>query len=186
MATPHPSLFASAGVALLVGWRLYSRVRRMIGRQQLKRWRPRVTVTFFPLVLLLLAVLSLAHPVNLAALAGGAASGYGLGRYGLGLTRFEQTPRGRFYTPSAHLGIALSLLFASRVIYRLLQTYGVLDGGPSSSADFFRSPLTLAIFGLLAGYYVTYAIGLLRWARLADQPAAPAAVAASDAKADTE
>ena len=25
------------------------------------------------------------------------------------------------------------------------------------------SPLTMAIFGTLAGYYVTYAIGLLRW-----------------------
>ncbi len=36
-----------------------------------------------------------------------------------------------------------------------------------------NSPLTLAIFGTLAGYYVTYAIGLLRWrARVALQPPA--------------
>jgi hypothetical protein len=29
--------------------------------------------------------------------------------------------------------------------------------------DFTRSPLTLLIFGVLAGYYMTYAVGLLRW-----------------------
>jgi hypothetical protein len=28
-----------------------------------------------------------------------------------------------------------------------------------------NSPLTLAIFATLAGYYVTYAIGLLQWHR---------------------
>jgi hypothetical protein len=28
-----------------------------------------------------------------------------------------------------------------------------------------QSPLTLAIFGLLAGYNTAYAIGLLRWRR---------------------
>jgi hypothetical protein len=33
--------------------------------------------------------------------------------------------------------------------------------------------LTMAIFGTLAGYYVTYAIGLLRWrAQVAKQAAA--------------
>jgi hypothetical protein len=35
------------------------------------------------------------------------------------------------------------------------------------SQDFTRSPLTLAIIGLVAGYYSTFAIGLLRWRRRA-------------------
>ena len=35
------------------------------------------------------------------------------------------------------------------------------------------NPLTMAIFGTLAGYYVTYAIGLLRWrARVSARPPA--------------
>ena len=34
---------------------------------------------------------------------------------------------------------------------------------PLNPGDFAASPLTLGIFGLLAGYYVTYAIGLVRW-----------------------
>jgi hypothetical protein len=39
---------------------------------------------------------------------------------------------------------------------------GPTAGGPSAQ-DFARSPLTLGVFGLLAGYYVGYAIGLTRW-----------------------
>jgi hypothetical protein len=40
----------------------------------------------------------------------------------------------------------------------------VLQPHAARAPDVFaRSPLTLAIFGLLAGYYVAYAIGLVRW-----------------------
>ena len=47
--------------------------------------------------------------------------------------------------------------------------YGVPGAGPAPApgADpnlqYASSPLTLLIFGVLAGYYVSYAIGLLRW-----------------------
>jgi hypothetical protein len=34
---------------------------------------------------------------------------------------------------------------------------------PHGLHDFARSPLTLGVFGLLAGYYIAYAVGLLRW-----------------------
>ena len=70
-----------------------------------------------------------------------------------------------FHTPNAHLGIALSLLMAARIGYRLFE---VMSAGPllaRDNSDFVRSPLTLAIFGVLAGYYVAYAIGLIRWRR---------------------
>jgi hypothetical protein len=36
-------------------------------------------------------------------------------------------------------------------------------GRPRSPLEFAHSPLTLSIFGLLAGYYIAYAIGLVRW-----------------------
>lgn len=83
--------------------------------------------------------------------------------YGLRQTRFEPTPQGLFYTPNAHLGIALSVLFVGRILYRLGEVY-VLDTTASpGTSDFVRSPLTLAVFGLLAGYYIAYAVGLVRW-----------------------
>jgi len=163
-AAPHPSLLVSLGIAALVVWRLYSRVRRMVGRQRFSRRRPWITVVLFPMLLALLLLASLAHPVNAVTLVAGMALGVALGIYGLRLTTFESTPQGLFYTPSAHLGIALSLLFIARIVFRVVQFYFADVSAPASPHDFVRSPLTLAIFGTLAGYYVTYAIGLLRWA----------------------
>ncbi|MEP6874629.1 MAG: hypothetical protein ABI887_09695 [Burkholderiales bacterium] len=163
MSPAHPPLFVSLGIAALVAWRIYARVRRMVGRQKLSRVRPWITVVLFPVLLAALLLGSLAHPGSTLALAGGAAVGIGLGVYGLRLTRFEATPEGVFYTPNAHLGVALSLIMVGRIAYRFAHLY--LSGTMTTSApdDFVRSPLTLVIFGTLAGYYVCYAIGLLRW-----------------------
>ncbi len=159
---PHPSL-AGIGIALFVAWRVYVRVRRMIGRQRLGRFRPWFTVCFFPLLILVLMLGALVHPVVALALVSGVAVGTGMGWYGLRRTLFEATPTGLFYTPHAPLGIAISVLFVARIVYRLVQGSMFTSTLAAPPADFARSPLTLVIFGTLAGYYVTYAIGLLRW-----------------------
>ncbi len=150
-------------VVALVTWRLHSRLRRMIGRQRLSAVRPWLTIVLFPLILALVLAGSLLHPMTAAAVAGGAVAGIALGLLGTRLTKFEATPAGLFYTPNAHLGIALSLLLVLRVGYRFVMLQ--LNGGQfdPQSMQLGASPLTLAIFGTLAGYYVTYAIGLLRW-----------------------
>jgi hypothetical protein len=165
MASPlNPSLVVPIGFGALILWRFYSRMRRMIGRQQLSKVRPWITVSFFPVLAALLAWVSIAHPTSLLALGAGLTIGVGLGIYGFRVTRFEVTPAGLFYTPSAHVGIALSLLLAGRILYRLIQVYAVSGGAAPPNADAYATtPLTLLIFGTLAGYYVTYAIGLLRW-----------------------
>ena len=166
MAAPlNPSLFVPIGFGALLLWRTYSRIRRMVGRQRLSKVRPWITVVVFPLILALLVTASIAKPTSLLALAGGAAVGLGLGIYGLRVTRFENTPQGMFYTPSAHVGIALSLLFVGRILYRLVTTtYGSAGGPPAGpQMAYATTPFTLLIFGTLAGYYVTYAVGLLRW-----------------------
>jgi hypothetical protein len=165
---PHPSLLVSLLIGALVVWRFYSRIRRMVVRQKLSKVRPWITVCLFPVLLLLFALGSLVHPATLASLLGGTAAGIGLGIYGLRLTRFERTPEGLYYTPNAHLGIALSVLLIGRLGYRAMQMYSIAD--PSNAtppATFTGTPVTLLIFGALAGYYVTYAIGLIRWRRSA-------------------
>ena len=173
---PEASTIAVAIAVPLIAWRLYARFRRMVGRQRLTRIRPWIQLTIFPLLVMLLGAASVAHPLNLAVLAAGLAAGAGLGLYGLRRTAFEPTSQGLFYTPNAHLGIALSTLFLLRIAYRAYEVY-VLAPGPHVP-DFARSPLTLSVFGLLAGYYVAYAIGLVRWRRrvLAAKHAREAAV----------
>src|ERR1700753_3894138 len=111
---PH-SLLVPILLGAFIVWRFYSRIRRMVMRQKLSKVRPWITVCVFPILLVLFALASLAHPLPLVALAGGVAAGIGLGTLGLRLTKFETTPEGMFYTPNAHLGIALSALLIGRI-----------------------------------------------------------------------
>lgn len=162
----HPVVSTVAYVSLgaLVAWRVYARFRRMVGRQRLSRYRGPVTLTVFPALVLLVALPSLAHPVNLLWLAIALSFGAALGRFGLRRTRFEVVPgKGFFYTPNAHLGIALSSLFVARLVYRFVEVVFIAPSVPRSASEFAQSPLTLAAFGLLAGYYISYAIGLVSW-----------------------
>jgi hypothetical protein len=147
----------------LLSWRVYRRMQRMLGRQRLSRVRAGLTLAIFPVLIGLLAFASHAHPAGLAGLAGGLAVGGVLAVYGLRLTRFEESADGVFYTPSAHLGVALSLLLAGRVLYRLVEVYRLDPANLPQTPDLMLSPVTLAIVGLLAGYYVGYALGLVRW-----------------------
>lgn len=165
MSAPASNLIPFLVLIPLVGWRMYSRVRRSVGRQTLSKVRPWITIAIFPLAAVLLGWQALGHarPELLWSLAGGIAGGGVLGFYGLRHTKFEVMPDGMFYTPNAHIGIALSTLFTGRVLYRMYALYNANPYADPASSNFAASPLTLGIFGLLAGYYVTYAIGLVRW-----------------------
>jgi hypothetical protein len=163
---PAPSLPAIGLLILIpvIVWRLYARFRRLVGRQRASRVRPWITLTLFPAFIVSLGYAARSDVLALGVLAGTVAAGAALGRYGLGKTRFEATPEGLFYTPHAPLGIALLLLLVGRVAYRVVE---LTSASPLSAhaGDFARSPLTLGVFGLLAGYYVAYAVGLVRWRR---------------------
>jgi membrane protein CcdC involved in cytochrome C biogenesis len=165
MAQPGtPQALVTVAIVALIAWRLYSRIRRNIGRQRLSPVRPWITLTVFPLILTLLALNAHLPALGSAALAGGVVVGVALGIFGLRLTRFEATAQGVYYTPNAHLGILLSTLVVCRVVYRLI--VGGLPGTAAAPAPPpTLTPLTLLLLGTLAGYYCTYAIGLLRWAR---------------------
>jgi len=165
MDLTHPStLLVPVGIAALVCWRMYSRIKRLVGRQRLSKVRPWLTVSLFSLLLAVVLLSSLARPLGAFALVAGVGVGVALGFYCLSLTKFEQTSLGLFYTPNAHLGVALSLLLVARIGYRAAQLYFTARAATAAvPSSFARSPLTLLILGTLAGYYVTYALGLLRW-----------------------
>ncbi|MDR2239397.1 MAG: hypothetical protein LBE33_03040 [Zoogloeaceae bacterium] len=162
----HPlatsAVYASLGA--LIVWRMHARFRRVVGRQRLSKYRAPVTLAVFSALLILVALPSLARPLNLLWLALALAGGAALGIFGLRRTRFEAIRgQGLFYTPSARLGIALLLLFVARIAFRLFEVFVIDPAAPRSAAEFAQSPLTLSLFGLLAGYSLSYAVGLLRW-----------------------
>lgn len=118
-AAPH--LLVTGAIIALIGWRLYARIRRNIGRQHFTPWRSWTSVTLFPLLILLLALgLRFKAPIMGTSLAGGLVLGVIMGVIGLRLTRYESTPEGLFYVPSAHIGVLLSTLLVCRIAYRFI------------------------------------------------------------------
>ena len=167
MASFNPSLITWLVLMPLVVWRMVVRFRRMTQRQRLKSVRPWITLTVFPLLLYLLAMTAFVPPAppqpeKLIWLAAGVLCGGVLALYGLKLTRFEKTDEGLFYTPNAKLGTALSLLFLARIVWRMGD---LAINGPQAheGLEFALSPYTLGPVGLFSGYFIVYAVGLLRW-----------------------
>lgn len=150
---------ASLVIVPLVAWRVYARVRRNIGRQRFRPGRMTFAIVFFSAITLLLGLGAAWHPPALAALAGGVAVSVPLALFGLHLTKFEVTPEGRFYTPHTGIGVALTVLFVGRLAYRIytIVNHPPVPGAPPPSM--YQSPLTLFIFGLIAGYYIVYYLG---------------------------
>jgi uncharacterized membrane protein len=153
---------SSPAVPILFGglfaWSIYRRVRRNLGQQKLRPVRITISIVIFSVASFVLLGLSLPHPTLLLGIGGGLLLGALLGFVGLRLTRFETTDEGHFYTPNTQIGIALSLLFLGRLAYRFWAIHDALAAPNSPPA--FQSPLTYFIFGLIAGYYLVYYIGL--------------------------
>lgn len=143
----------------LILWRVYLRVRRNIGRQP---WQPRRLLgaaIFFGVVTALIALASVRFPSALTALAGGLLLALPLGWLGLRLTRFDLSSEEKFYTPNTALGLAVTVLFVGRIVYRVVTVFGT-DRATDMSPSTFQNPLTLLVFGLTAGYYITYYVGV--------------------------
>lgn len=159
-----PSPIVAAFLVPFVMWRVYQRIKRLMVRQRSQPWRHWIAAILFPVIIVLLGVGALAHPLALAGMAAGIAAGAALGVVGLRRTVYERIGGAYFYTPNAHIGILVSMLFLGRLLYRGYEYY-MLDA--AHQPDFASSPLTLMVFGVLAGYYTMYAAGLLRWRKTA-------------------
>jgi hypothetical protein len=144
-----------------IAWRIYMRARRNIGRQPFKPARLQVSIAVFSTVLVVFAYFGLPHPVTLLALAGGLAVSVALAGWGLHLTKFEDTPQGKFYTPNTALGLAVTALFIGRILYRMIALSTLSSEAAAAMPQPFQSPLTFFLFGVSAGYYIAYAIGVL-------------------------
>jgi hypothetical protein len=155
-----PTNFVPLGIGSLVAWQVYRRIRRHIGRQPLQPKRMLARIILFAVITLGIAVFSAFYPSLLIGFGGGLLLGVPLALFGLRLTRFETTPEGRFYTPNTYIGVALSLLLAARLAYRINLLYATTHAVNTQQPAFMQSSLTLFLFGVLAGYSITYYSGV--------------------------
>jgi hypothetical protein len=149
----------------LVGFMLYRRLRRTFGKQPVTPKRMALRMVLLCVVCILLFVRSPATAANLGAAAAGLALGVALAMVGLMHTEVEATAASKFYTPNKWIGLAVTALFLGRLAGRLFtvsERATQVASGVSPYAGLQQSPLTLGLFFLLAGYYVTYYAGVLR------------------------
>ena len=150
----------------------YRRFRRSFGRQPVQPARMILRVVVLGVIGALLLLGSVMDTRLFAADAGGLVAGIALGFWGLRLTRFEREPDGVHYIPHSWFGVGISLLLLARLAYRFSVLWPTMHAQVAGPAPYPRSPLTLALFGLLVGYYVCYYLGVLRMAK--KQPMAAA------------
>ena len=171
---PDFSQFGPYLIAALVVFGIYRRFRRSFGRQPLSRGRMTLRIVLLAVVACALLPLALRSVQFLTAELVGAVLGVGLGLWGAERTRFVMFRDKLHYVPHTYTGIAVSLLFLGRVVYRLVQVYTTLHAAhegavnaayPANglgSSGMVRSPLTVGLFFVLMGYYVCY-YGLVLW-----------------------
>jgi hypothetical protein len=171
--SPASSAATLTVIALLplVAWSIWRRVKRLVGRQPLSRVRPWVTLLLFPPMLAMLAATAFVpphpQPLRLAWLGAGLVLGGAVGVWGLKRTRFDASGASGaslFYTPDSRIGIAISALFIARLVYRLADL-AIHGPPPPQDTSFALSPFTLGPLGLLSGYFMIYAAGLVRQRR---------------------
>ena len=154
-------------IAALAVFVIYRRLRRSFGQQQLRRVRMQVRIVMLLIVGCLLLPVAWRSAEFLSAVLAGVAAGVALALWGAARTRFLKIDQQLYYVPHTYTGIAVSLLFLGRLVYRFVQVYSggtptahavaADSAGPAfASAGMLQSPLTVALFFVLVGYYVCY------------------------------
>jgi len=150
-------------VPLLV-WRIYSRLKKLVARQKSQLWRHRLVAFGVPALIVFLATTTKFEILPLSSLGAGVLAGGWLGVLGIKLSRFEQVGKDYYFTQHRYLGLAITMLFIARLLYRGMEIYlNTRLDVPVPPPPFGQSPLTMAAYGMVTGYYTAYAWGLLRW-----------------------
>src|SRR5258708_3265773 len=153
--------YAIAGLAVLL---IYRRFRRSFGRQPIRPIRMWIRIAVLLLLGSSLLPSALKSGQFLLAETAGAMTGLALGFWGARHTRYA-TYEGRLhYVPHTYTGIAVSLLFIGRLVYRIVEWYGgsgALGGALEASQGIgpppmMRSPLTVGLIFVVVGYYACY------------------------------
>jgi hypothetical protein len=162
-----PRLLTPILFAALIAWGIFRRLRRSFGRQRVDAARMWFRMGVLTLVsAFLLIAIGAGHDARmLEAFVAGVACGTALGVVGLRHTQFEVTAEGRFYTPHTYIGLVVTALFLGRLLYRYFYMYYELHGTAVATQnlalEYQRNPLTLAVFGAVVSYYVSFYLGIL-------------------------
>jgi len=159
-------------LAALVMFAIYRRLRRSFGRQRLRPTLMTVRIVLLSVIGCALLPSTVRSAEFLAAQLVGLALGIAIGIWGTQRTRFLMQDGQLYYVPHTYTGVAVSLLFLGRLVYRGFQIYAgghaAYDAAGAATAPGIApawmmlppgttlNPLTVGILCVLIGYYVYF------------------------------
>lgn len=165
-----PLLFVPVLVILaivaLIPIAIVQRYRMGVARQRARAWLATINVIGFGLsglmFILTAAMTTIWIHGAFAYTIGGLAIGLVLGVAGLGLTRWEPTPAGLYFTPNRGLVLGIMLVVTGRILFGFWRAWhawapGVDHASWAAAAGLAKS---MAAGGMVLGYYFVYWIGV--------------------------
>ncbi|MDP9013370.1 MAG: hypothetical protein M3O41_12065 [Pseudomonadota bacterium] len=150
-------------VAVLAVLVIYRRFRRSFGRQPMRPVRMGVRIAILAMLACSLLPAALKSGQFLASEVAGIVAGTALGMWGARHTRYLTYQGQLHYVPHTYTGVAVSLLFVGRLVYRLVELYSLrgASGRMARTEDFaapsmVSSPFTVGLLFVVIGYYVCY------------------------------
>jgi hypothetical protein len=152
-------------VGALILFALFRRARGLITRQKIRPNAMALRLGTFAVLGVAILLLTLTNAPLLLGDLIGLALGAGVAWVGLRLTAFDRQPDGLYYTPNKYIGIGVFVLFALRLIYKLVVGLSAVDtlagttprgAGLYALSQLSSDPLTTAVYFLLIGYYAFY------------------------------
>lgn len=155
-------------IVMLMPLILIQRYRIGSARRLARPWATTLAVGLTSLSVILFltaaAVTAVWVPYAFRGAALGVALGLGLGVLGLLLTRWELTAATMHYTPNRWLVLFVTFAISARIVYGFWRSWKVAEAGVYGTEMVlaFGIPESLAVGGLVIGYYVAYAFGVRR------------------------
>lgn len=154
-------------VILIIGYRIYLRVRRSVGWQQLQ---PRKLLFSTVLLSVVGALFLIAGGFSIASLLSdlaGLCIGGLLAYYSAATTRFQYRDGHIFYSTSAWINFSVLALFFGRLVYRFYELLwgplaGLKDADTLASIGNSSSPWLSGLMLIMFVYYVGFNIALMR------------------------
>lgn len=162
------ALFGLVAFLALVPLSLIQRYRAGTARRLARGWISTLNLIFIGasagLFLVAAAVTNAWVPQAFTYAGAGLVGGVLLGVFGLGSSRWEESPHGLYYTPNRWLVLAITLAVTARVIYGIWRGWQASRAALEGAAWLAASGVagSLAVGGVVLGYYVAYWAGVRR------------------------
>jgi hypothetical protein len=147
---------------------LIQRYRMGAARRLVRPWVTTLNIVLTAvsavLFLAVAAVTAIWIPHAFGGAVAGVLVGLGLGVVGLLLTRWEPAAASLHYTPNRWLVLLVTLMVSARILYGFWRSWKVAEAGiyGTEMVLAFGIPESLAVGGVVIGYYIAYAWGVRR------------------------